>query len=149
MPFSQYIQVVKNEYITLQIIPAKSNRNNNTDAIASIINKMYLKANQMIKRENKKLIISTQMKASYYIHITKEEVQFYFIIPKVHLTKFKTKFIEVWKNVEVKEVSHIPYDLNKGTKYKLNYKYNDILRLDVDKRNNDLLNSNLSVLEFM
>ena len=146
---NEYIQIVKNEYVTVQIIPAKSNRNNNTDAIAQIINKMYLKANQLIIRENKKLIISTQSKVSYYIHITKDKVEFYFIIPKIHITKFKTKFIEVWKNVEVKEVDRIPIDLNKGTKYQLNYKYNDSLSLDVDKRSNDLLNANLSTLEIL
>ena len=72
MKFNEYIQIVKNEYVTVQIVPAKSNRNNNTDAIAKIINKMYLKANQMIIRENKKLIITTQSKVSYYIHITKD-----------------------------------------------------------------------------
>lgn len=149
MKLNDYVKVVKNEYVTVQIIPAKSNRNNNTDAIAQIINKMYLKANQLIIRENKKLIISTQMKASYYIHITKDKVEFYFIIPKIHITKFKTKFIEVWKNVEVKEVDRIPVDINKGTKYQLNYKYNDSLSLDVDKRSNDLLNANLSTLEVM
>lgn len=146
---NEYIQIVKNEYVTVQIIPAKSNRNNNTDAIAQIINKMYLKANQLIIRENKKLIISTQAKVSYYIHITKDKVEFYFIIPKIHITKFKTKFIEVWKNVEVKEVDRIPIDVNKGTKYQLNYKYNDSLSLDVDKRSNDLLNANLSTLEIL
>lgn len=146
---NEYIQIVKNEYVTVQIIPAKSNRNNNTDAIAQIINKMYLKANQLIIRENKKLIISTQAKVSYYIHIKKDKVEFYFIIPKIHITKFKTKFIEVWKNVEVKEVDRIPIDINKGTKYQLNYKYNDSLSLDVDKRSNDLLNANLSTLEIL
>ena len=149
MKLNDYVKVVKNEYVTVQIIPAKSNRNNNTDAIAQIINKMYLKVNQLIIRENKKLIISTQMKASYYIHITKDKVEFYFIIPKIHITKFKTKFIEVWKNVEVKEVDRIPVDINKGTKYQLNYKYNDSLSLDVDKRSNDLLNANLSTLEIL
>lgn len=146
---NDYVKVIKNEYVTVQIIPAKSNRNNNTDAIAQIINKMYLKANQLIIRENKKLIISTQSKVSYYIHITKDKVEFYFIIPKIHITKFKTKFIEVWKNVEVKEVDRIPVDINKGTKYQLNYKYNDSLSLDVDKRSNDLLNANLSTLEIL
>ena len=149
MKLNDYVKVIKNEYVTVQIIPAKSNRNNNTDAIAQIINKMYLKANQLIIRENKKLIISTQSKVSYYIHITKDKVEFYFIIPKIHITKFKTKFIEVWKNVEVKEVDRIPIDLNKGTKYQLNYKYNDSLSLDVDKRSNDLLNANLSTLEIL
>ena len=149
MKLNDYVKVIKNEYVTVQIIPAKSNRNNNTDAIAQIINKMYLKANQLIIRENKKLIISTQSKVSYYIHITKDKVEFYFIIPKIHITKFKTKFIEVWKNVEVKEVDRIPVDINKGTKYQLNYKYNDSLSLDVDKRSNDLLNANLSTLEIL
>ena len=149
MKLNDYVKVIKNEYVTVQIIPAKSNRNNNTDAIAQIINKMYLKANQLIIRENKKLIISTQAKVSYYIHITKDKVEFYFIIPKIHITKFKTKFIEVWKNVEVKEVDRIPIDINKGTKYQLNYKYNDSLSLDVDKRSNDLLNANLSTLEIL
>ncbi len=149
MKLNDYVKVIKNEYVTVQIIPAKSNRNNNTDAIAQIINKMYLKANQLIIRENKKLIISTQAKVSYYIHITKDKVEFYFIIPKIHITKFKTKFIEVWKNVEVKEVDRIPIDVNKGTKYQLNYKYNDSLSLDVDKRSNDLLNANLSTLEIL
>ena len=146
---NEYVKIVKNEYVTVQIIPAKSNRNNNTDAIAKIINKMYLKANQLIIRENKKLIISSQSKVSYYIHITKDKVEFYFIIPIVHLTKFKTKFIEIWKNVEIKEVDRIPEDLNKGTKYQLNYKYNDNLSLDVDKRSNALLNANLSTLEIL
>ena len=149
MKLNDYVKVIKNEYVTVQIIPAKSNRNNNTDAIAQIINKMYLKANQLIIRENKKLIISTQAKVSYCIHITKDKVEFYFIIPKIHITKFKTKFIEVWKNVEVKEVDRIPVDINKGTKYQLNYKYNDSLSLDVDKRSNDLLNANLSTLEIL
>lgn len=149
MKLNDYVKIIKNEYVTVQIIPAKSNRNNNTDAIAQIINKMYLKANQLIIRENKKLIITTQSKVSYYIHITKDKVEFYFIIPKIHITKFKTKFIEVWKNVEVKEVDRIPIDVNKGTKYQLNYKYNDSLSLDVDKRSNDLLNANLSTLEIL
>lgn len=39
--------------------------------------------------------------------------------------------------------------MNKGTKYQLNYKYNDSLSLDVDKRSNDLLNANLSTLEIL
>ena len=147
--FSDYVSINKNEYVTVQIIPSKSNRNNNTDAIAKIINKMFLKANQMFIKENKKLIINTQVKASYYIHIAKSEVQFYFIIPKVHLTKFKTKFVEVWKNIEIKEVDKIPADFNQCTKYQLNNKYNDALSLDVDKRSNELLNANLSTLEIL
>lgn len=149
IPIDKYFQIIKNEYITVQIIPTKSNKNNSTDAIASLINKIFLKLNNLIRLENKKLIIQTQMKASYYIHITKEEVQFYFILPKVHLIKFKSKFSEIWKNIEIKEVDCIPININECTKYQLRYKMNDALSLNVDKRNNDLLAANMSVLEIL
>lgn len=149
MKLSEYIQVVKNEYVTVQVIPSKSNRNNKTDTVASIINKMHLKLNQLIMIENKKLIIQYQMKASYYIHITKEEVKFYFIIPKLHFIKFKSKLNEVWKNIELREVDNLPVDINSCSKYQLRYKMKDILSLDVDKRSNDLLSANLSILNII
>lgn len=145
----KYFEIVNNEYVTVQLVPVKSNKNNNTDSIAIMINKMYLQLNNMINIQNKKLIIQTKTKASYYIHITKEEVQFYFIIPKIHIHKFKTKFSETWKNIEIKEVETIPISINDCTKYQLNYKYNDVLSLNVDKRSNDLLNANMSILEIL
>lgn len=149
IPISKYFQIVNEEYVTVQLVPIKSNKNNNTDAIAIMINKMFMKLSRLIKFENKKLIISTRMKASYYIHITKEDVKFYFIVPKVHLTKFRTKFSEIWRNIEIKEVDSIPISVNECTKYQLSYKYNDVLSLNVDKRSNDLLNANMSILEIL
>ena len=145
----KYFEIKRAEYITLQLIHTKSNKNNSTDAIASLINKLFIKVDKLVKTENKKLIVNTYVKASYYIHITKDEVQFYFIIPKIHLMKFKTKFSEVWKNIEIKEVNNIPIDINTCTKYQLNYTNNDVLSLNVDKRNNDLLNANMSVLDIL
>lgn len=147
VPMSKLLEVKKAEYITVQLIPTKSNKNNATSSIATLINSMYVKVNKLITVENKKLIIKTPMKASYYIHITKKDVGFYFIIPKVHFIKFKSKFTEVWKNIEIREVDSIPIDPNECTKYQLRYSMNDSLSLSVDKRNNELLSSNMSVLE--
>lgn len=149
LKLSDYLAIKREEYITLQLIPTKSNKNNSTDSIASLINSMFIKADKLIQRENKKLIINSYLKAMYYIHITKEEVEFYFIIPKIHLTKFRTKFKETWKHVEIKEVDDIPIDVNKCTKYQLQYTHNDILSIDVDKRNNDLLNANMTIIDIL
>ena len=149
MSIDKYFQIVKNEYVTIQLIPTKSNKNNSTDAIAGLINKMFIDFKRFIRVENKKLIIQPQMKASYYIHITKQEVQFFFIVPRVHIMKFKSKFSETWKNIEIKEVNKIPMNINECTKYQLKYKMNDALSLNVDKRNNCLLESNMSVLEIL
>ena len=46
---SDYIQLKKEEYVTLQLIPTKSNKNNSTDNIAALINKMFIKADKLIK----------------------------------------------------------------------------------------------------
>jgi hypothetical protein len=146
---SKLLEVKKAEYITVQLIPTKSNKNNATSSIATLINSMYVKVNKLITIENKKLIIKNTLKASYYIHITKKDVGFYFIIPKVHFIKFKSKFTEVWKNIEIREVDSIPIDPNECTKYQLRYSMNDSLSLSVDKRNNELLSSNISVLEVL
>lgn len=149
VPMSKLLEVKKAEYITVQLIPTKSNKNNATSSIATLINSMYVKVNKLITIENKKLIIKNTLKASYYIHITKRDVRFYFIIPKVHFIKFKSKFTEVWKNIEIREVDSIPIDPNECTKYQLRYSMNDSLSLSVDKRNNELLSSNISVLEVL
>lgn len=149
IPMSKLLEVKKAEYITVQLIPTKSNKNNATSSIATLINSMYVKVNKLITIENKKLIIKNTLKASYYIHITKRDVGFYFIIPKVHFIKFKSKFTEIWKNIEIREVDSIPIDPNECTKYQLRYSMNDSLSLSVDKRNNELLSSNMSVLEVL
>ena len=149
IPMSKLVDFKRAEYVTVQLIPTKSNRNNTTSSIATLINSMYVKVNKLINIENKKLILKSTLKASYYIHITKKDVTFYFIIPKIHFMKFKSKFIEVWKNIEIREVDSIPIDPNECTKYQLKYSMNDSLSLSVDKRNNELLASNMSVLEVL
>ena len=149
LKLSKYFEIKRAEYVTVQLIPTKSNRNNTTSNIALLINKMFLNLTDIIRIENKKLVITSNMKASYYVHITKEETKFYFILPTIHLNIFKTKFAATWKNVEIKEVEGLPIDINKHSKYQLRYKYNDALSLDVDKRSNDLLNANMSILEVL
>ena len=72
VPLSKLLEVKKAEYITVQLIPTKSNKNNATSSIAALINSMYVKVNKLITIENKKLIIKNTLKASYYIHITKK-----------------------------------------------------------------------------
>lgn len=146
---SKYIEIQKAEYTHIQVIPSKSCRNTNTDKILVLANTMYKKLDRLIRIENKKLIIISKLKLSYYIHITKSSTEFYFIVPTVFYNQVKTKLSETWKNVEIKKVNALPVDINSCTKYQLSYKLNDVLSLNVDKRSNSLLNANLSVLEIL
>ena len=146
---SKYIEIQKAEYTHIQVIPSKSCRNTNTDKILVLANTMYKKLDRLIRIENKKLIITSKLKLSYYIHITKRCTEFYFIVPTVFYSQVKTKLSETWKNVEINKVNALPIDINSCTKYQLQYKLNDILSLNIDKKSNSLLNANLSVLEIL
>ena len=149
MKFSDYIEVQKEEYAYIQVIPSKSCRNTHTDKLLTLANTMYRKLDKLYKIENNKLIIKSKLKLSYYIHITRSCTEFYFIVPSVFYNQFKVKLSEIWKNVEINKVDGLPINLNDCTKYQLQYKLNDILSLNTDKRSNSLLNANLSVLEIL
>lgn len=149
MKLSDYYEYRKCEYSYVRLIPVKSNRNNNTEQIASLINKMFKQSSKYIRQEGKRLIIEQNPKVSFYIHIKKQSVKFYFIIPKAYLNQFKVKFKEIWKSIEIKEVDNIPVDINSCTKFDLHYKFDDSLSIAVDKRNNDLLNANMTIVDML
>ena len=54
---SDYFEYRKCEYSCIQLIPIKSNKNNNTEQIASLINKMFKQSYKYIRQEGKRLII--------------------------------------------------------------------------------------------
>ena len=149
MKISDYFEFRQNQYEMLQLIPTKSNRNNQTDKIAELVNKMYRKTDKLIYKENKKVIIEQQYKFSFYIHIEKQSIKFYAIIPKIYLNQFKVKFRDTWKNIQIETVDELPIDVNQCTKHQLSYKYDDALSLKTDLRTNELLNSNLSITTIM
>ena len=146
MKLSKYISIQKNEYSIVQLIPIKANRNTSTEQIAMLVNKMYQNTEKILKTENRRLVIKHQYKLSFYIHITKKDIQFYFIIPKVFIGEYKVKFRELWRNVEIKEVDQLPININDCTKYQLKYKYDDCLSCNIDKRSNELLNANFTIV---
>lgn len=149
MKLSDYFELRENNYEILRLIPTKSNRNIKTYQIAELVNKMYKKTDNLIYKENKKLIIEQQYKFSFYIHIEKQSIKFYAIIPTVYVNQFKVKFRTCWKNIQIDVVNELPININECSKFQLSYKNDDALSLKVDLRDNSLLNANLSIVDIM
>lgn len=145
----RYFELVNPEYIYFKLIPHSSTRNNSSDKLAQLVNKVYLDLNKRIYKEEKKLFFKTQSKVSYYIYLEKKKAEFYFIIPKTYKKLFKDRISDTWKNIEIKEVEKVPQFSKNSTKYSLSYKKEDALSLAVDKRNNELLSSTLNILEIL
>ena len=155
MPLSKYFSLVHPTYVYLKITPHKathsyrSTKSYDSANIAKAIQHTYKAINQRVKLEQKKLFIETNFKISYVIDIKKSNTAFYFIVPKVYLNIIIEKIREIWSKVELNEVPKIETFNNNTTYYQLNYKKEDALSLQVDKKSNEPLNSILAVMEIM
>lgn len=149
MSFKQYIEFIKPNYTYLKITPDKSIRNYNSSNIAKAISYTYKSLNKRIRKEQKKIWIETNFKISYMIDIKKDDVSFYFIVPKCFKNILVEKMREIWcKATITEEEKPNGYGENVLT-YEVNYKKEDALSIAVDKKSNEPLNSLLSVIDIM
>lgn len=146
---SDYFQLNKPEYVYLKLIPNSSIKNNKAGDVAAIINGIYIDINDRFKKHNKGFSYTLPSKVSFIIDITKYNANFYMIIPKLHLKEFNQKLTETFGKITIEEVDKINPIKKDCTKYSLSYAKDDSLSLCVDKRNNDLLSANLSVMEIL
>jgi len=162
---SDYFKIIHPEYIYLKLTPNNSIENKSTDRIAKSISTIFKGVTRHIKVEEGKLIkiypfkrqfmVGTRYsyqvseKVSYFIFIEKQNVEFYFIIPKSYLSLIREKIRDSWANVTIKEVSDIPQFSEKSTKYQMVYSKEDALSLSIDRRNNELLSANLNVIDVL
>lgn len=160
---SKYFEVINPEYVYLRIKPNNSIRNNETHKIARAIASLYKNVTEAIKKEEAKLIrvlgreflIGTKYslqingKVAYYVYMERKKVEFYFVIPSHFLSIIKERISDTWKNITLEQVDSIPSFTKKATKYQLVYEKEDALSLVVNRADNDLLRSNLNVLDVM
>ena len=147
---SKYFELVKPEYVYIQVIPHKSIRNYNSVNIAKAIAYTFKKANKLIKIEQKKLFFKTNFKISYVIDIKKNNASFYFIVPKPFINVILEKMYEIWSKATIKVLDKALDGFTANAEYyELSYKKEDALSLSTDFRSNEPLNSILNVMDVM
>lgn len=149
MLLKDYFEIQKPIYTILKLTPDTSIRNYNSSNIAKAIQYMYKNISQRIHKEEKKFIVTTPVKCSFFIDIQKNEVNFYFIAPERYLGSIKEKIIETWPKITIEEVETIQEFSQQALKYQLNYSKEDALSLNVNKKCNEPLNSILNVLDIL
>lgn len=145
---TDYFKINKPNYIYLKLISNTSVRNRNTSDIAAIINNCYKSILDRFENQNKGFSYSVPNKISFIIDITNESADFYMLIPDVFVNEFKQKITEVFGKITIEESE--PLKINKEcTQYSLSYKKDDSFSLAVDRRDNDLLTANLSIMDIL
>ena len=146
---SDYFQINKPEYTYLKLIPSTSVKNNKACDIAEIINNVYININERFKRQNKGFSYDLPSKVSFIIDINECDASFYLLIPTLHVKEFNQKLTEVFGKITIEKVEGIKGIRKDCTKYSLSYAKDDSLSLCVDRRDNDLLSANLSVMDVL
>lgn len=163
MKLSEYLRIVRPEYIFIKIKPNNSIRNNGTHKIAKAISSLYRNAWECVNKEEEKLIkvlgkkfvvptkaaFQFNSKVSYYIYIEKKKVEFYLILPKHHESIIRERISDSWNGLTIETVEQLPSFKETSTKLQLVYRKEDALSLATDRRDNDLLNSNLNIIDVM
>lgn len=149
MKLSNYFELVKPEYTYIKITPDKSIRNHNSSNIAKAIAHTYKSIDRRIIREKKKIFFETDFKIAYIIDIYSSNANFYFMIPKPFVSIIVEKIKEIWPRATIEEVENIRKHSKNVLCYKLTYKKEDALSLQVDKKSNEPLNSILSVIDII
>lgn len=160
---SEFLEISRPEYVFVKLTPNNSVRNQTTYRLAKTINSLYRHIFQTLKKEQAKLIrvlgrefllgtkysLSTVPKVSYYIYIEKNRIEFYFIIPEKAYSIIKEKISDTWSHITMVQVDELPNFGVKATKYQLYYSKEDGLSLAVDRRTNELLESNLNIVDVL
>ncbi|WP_207642817.1 hypothetical protein [Niameybacter massiliensis] len=145
MLLSKYFEVVNPTYTTFMITPHSSCRNYNSSTIAKTMSTIR----HRIHKEEKKYVVETKMKCVYMIDIYKDDVRFYFVVPTMYKTMVKEKLSATWPTATIEESEEEVKFNSDSVYYTLQYKKNDALALNVDKKSNVLLNNMLNVIDVM
>lgn len=149
MKASKFIEIVRPTYETIQIIPHSSTRNYNSSDIAKMVAGMYRSITNSIRFAERRLMVETKVKCSYVIDMHKDQVNFYFIVPRQYKHIAKEKILSVWKKATLKEGARIAKFHDNITTYQMSYKKLDGFSLNVDRRSNNVLHSKLNVIDVM
>lgn len=163
LKLSEIVSVIKPVYTFIRLKPNNSIRNQTTHTLAKTISSLYKSVYHSIKREDAKLIkilgkeflfgtrfsYEAASKVGYYIYIEKKRIDFYFIIPSHHMSVIKERMSNMWSGLTLEIVEALPSFAETATKYQLVYTKEDALSLETNRTNNNLLNSQLNVVDVL
>lgn len=159
----KFFEIVNPEYHVFKLTTNNSVRNNTTGHIATAIASIHMQIWRQIEKDKIKLVkclgkdfligtkytFNQKNKVLMYIHIEKESVNFFVLIPSRYEKILLEKMSSNWKGVTIEKVNEIEVLSSDSTKFSMLYDKEDPLSLRIDLRDNDLLSAQLNVLNFM
>lgn len=147
----KYSDILKPKYVYMKLIPSSSVVSYDSSKLSLLVNELFKNIKDRIHFIEKRFFLEEKTSIRYMIDVSKEKVEFYYIIPEIYKDLAIDTIAKIWNGrCSVQEIkkSNVRV-LDNPTIYQMRYKYEDSLSLRTDKRSNKFLSRALSVVEII
>jgi hypothetical protein len=141
------------EFVTLKVTPERNIRNYNNEIIFDALSDLYEPLSKRLGRQkflSLKLHYKPLPRIYYDILYKPDEVTFYFTVPKEWENLFKQKIDRAWEHSAIEVVQELPkFNIEKTIAAEMTYLRNSVFSMKTDKDDNDPLNDQLTIVDYM
>lgn len=151
MKVSDYFEIIKPDYQYIKLVPSSAIKDYDSSSLVIIANQIYKKLMHRITINEKKLFYEVRSSVKYLICITKTNVSFYYIMPKLYVNLAIEAISKSWNGkctATIVDESEVRI-LDDPTVYEARYKYEDFMSIKTDGKSNSFLAKALSVIEIL
>lgn len=147
----KYSDIIDPKYAYFKLIPSSGINSYDSSELSLLANQLFKTIFSRIHFIEKHVFMEKTTSIRYLIDITKNSVDFYYIIPEQFKFIAIDTIAKTWNGkCTVQEVHKESIRiLNNPTVYQMRYKYEDFLSLKTDAKSNKFLYKALSILEIM
>ena len=148
---SDYFEIINPDYQYIKLVPSSAIKDYDSSCLTIIANQIYKNMMNRITRNEKKIFYEVKSSVKYLISITKTNVQFYYIIPKLYVNLALEAISKAWDGkctATIVDESEVRI-LENPTVYEVKYKYEDFMSIKTDSKSNSFLSKALSVVEIL
>lgn len=147
----KYSDIIHPKYCYFKLLPSSSISNYDSSSLSLLVHELFKTLKNRIHIFEKRLFLEDKTSIRYLIDISKENVEFFYVIPDIYKNLAIDTIAKIWNGRCT--VQEIPKEsirvLESPTLYQLKYKYEDSLSIETKKTSNKFLSKALSVIEIM
>lgn len=147
---SSRVIVEKTKYITFRLIPTRETHNRSTATVVNAIYDLYESLLTRLRLRSLKIYYRPEHRAFFDIVYGVDKISFYLTIPLAFKDLLLQKISDTWTGLACEEGSIAgDFDIPETLISELKYRRSDIFSIRTDRDDNDPLNDQLGVVEYM
>lgn len=149
--YIKYSDIINPKYSYLKLVPSSAISNYNSSALSLLVHDLFKNMKDRIHYFERHLFLEEKTSIRYMIDISKDNVEFFYVIPEVYKNLAIETIASIWNGrCTVQEISKSSIRiLEDPSIYEVRYKNEDLLSVKTDDKSNKFLSKALNIVEIM